>query len=105
MKRIYLILLLMTSLSAVRSQSPASFNYQAIAKNAAGLPLSNQQVAVRFTIHAGSANGAVEYRESWSVMTSPSGLFVIAIGGPGATNVQGSLTNINWPANQKFLQV
>jgi|GEM_PF-2271124 len=104
MKRILLLftLVLASGITAM-AQSPELFNYQAVARDANGLVLNDQAVAVQISILSGSATGTVEYSEVHSVTTNAFGLFNFRIGdGTGAT---GSISGIDWSIDDYFVKV
>jgi len=82
---------------------PEGINYQAVARNSSGNPLISFPLTVRFTIHDGSAAGAVVYQETHGVTTNVFGLFTAVIG--SGTPVSGTFPAINWAAANKFLEV
>lgn len=55
-------------------------NYQAIARNSAGLPITNSQVTFRFTLHNDSATGIVAYKEEHTVTSDAFGIIAVVIG-------------------------
>jgi hypothetical protein len=77
--------------------------YQAVARNANGAAMANQNVNVRFTLRQGSANGSVEYQETQLLATNAQGLFSTTFGQGQAQS--GSYAQIQWGINSKFLQV
>ena len=85
------------------AQVPNLFNYQAIARDGNGAVLANQSISIRFTVHDGSAAGAVVYQEKQSKSTNQFGLFTAEVGG-GAV-VSGTFTSIVWATGDKYLQV
>lgn len=85
------------------AQAPQSLNYQAVARNAAGLPLINSSVAVRISIHDGSATGTVVYSERDAATTNGFGLFSCAIGTGNV--ISGTFAGIDWATGTKFMQV
>lgn len=85
------------------AQVPQKINYQAVARNASGTVLANQNVSVRFTIHDGGTAGPVLYSETQQKSTNQFGLFTAAIG--NGTVVIGSMQAINWASGDKYLQV
>ena len=106
MKKIFILLICCFFFaSSIFSQAPTQFNYQAVARNSAGAPIVNQPIKVRFSIHHGSAAGPVQYSETRSISTNAAGLFTLAIGGAGASNVVGSIGGTGWQSGDKFLQV
>jgi hypothetical protein len=105
MKKILFFFLSPTIVLVAMGQAPAQINYQGIARNSVGNALVNQSIALRLTIHDGSAAGTVVYRETRGVATNYFGLFNVAIGSAGATNVTGTIAGVNWASGGKFLQV
>jgi Chaperone of endosialidase len=86
------------------AQTPDKFNYQAVAKNANGTPVTGA-VEVQFTILTGSTSGTEVYKELHNNVTADAnGLFSLQIG--SGTTLGGSIwSNINWGAATKFLKV
>lgn len=101
---IYTMILLLQN-SNVFAQAPKQFNYQAVARNAAGAPIANQTIKLRLSIHHGSAAGAIQYSETRSITTNAFGIFTVAIGGPGTAESSGSINSVSWQNGDKFLQV
>lgn len=85
------------------AQAPQKFNYQAVARNAQGNVLSNQQVGVRLTVRDLTASGTILYRETHTVQTNQFGLFTVEAG--GGTVIQGTFNSISWGNGNKYLQV
>ena len=71
--------LLATMISA---QSPQAFKYQAVARDISGVPLENQQIAVKISILSGGASGELVYCERHETITNSMGLFDLEIGNP-----------------------
>ena len=90
---------------AIYGQAPTQLNYQGVARKANGHGISNENIKLRLSIHDGTAAGPVVYKETRSVTTNAFGLFNVAIGSPGATNVIGSVGLVNWATGNKYLQV
>lgn len=86
------------------AQTPQAIPYQAVARNAAGLPLASQNIAVRFSIRDSIITGTMVYRETHTVVTNSLGLFNLNVG-KGAPVSGASFANINWGKNAKFMQV
>ncbi|WP_118951586.1 exosporium glycoprotein BclB-related protein [Taibaiella helva] len=91
------------SLSLLAQQAPQRINYQAVVRSAAGAPVVNQNVSLRFSILEGSAGGAVQYSETQSVTTNAFGLANVQIG--AGTVVSGTFNTIAWNSATKFLKV
>jgi BclB C-terminal domain-containing protein len=95
-----LVLAILFSVSAIQAQAPAQFNYQAVARDAAGNPLTaGTHVSVRFQIHDGSQAGSVVYTEITTAITNQFGLITYAIGS------NGNLSGISWGTGAMYLQV
>lgn len=79
-KTIFLIILFCIT-GTVNAQAPQKWNYQGIARDNAGLELSNQTISLRFSLHQGSPTGTVSYSERHdNVITNQFGLFALHIG-------------------------
>lgn len=85
------------------AQAPQKINYQAVVRNAAGVPVTNQNVSLRFSVLDGSSSGTTVYSETQSVTTNTFGLANVQIG--AGTPVSGTFAAINWGAASKFLKV
>lgn len=96
------VFILLTTLAA--AQVPAGFNFQGVARDAQGNPVQNKTIKVRLSLHDGSSNGTVQYREIRTVTTNTFGLFSLIVGGTGADATTGSFDAITWSAGNKFLQ-
>ena len=84
------------------AQAPQGIPYQAVARDNAGNLIKNQNISLRFSIHDGTASGAVVYSETHSVTTDALGLFAVNIGGGTSS---GTLADVNWGSGAKFTQV
>ena len=106
MKKFFTIVcgLLITAM-AVRGQAPGMFNYQGVARNSVGNVLGNKNISLRLTIREGGINGLSVYSETRAITTNSFGLFVVQVGGPGATGVSGSISAVPWHTGSKYLQV
>lgn len=86
-------------LFSANSQVAQKMNYQAIVRNAQGQPVTNQNVALRFTIHDATTNGTTVFTETQNTTTNQFGLATMNIGNSG------NLITVNWGTGDKFLQV
>jgi hypothetical protein len=102
--RILLSFIFILAICQVRAQAPALLNYQGVARNAAGVPLPNQNLSLRVNIRSNSALGPVIYTETRTTQTNSWGLFSIQIG-TGATISSGSLANIDWLTGTRFMEL
>ena len=105
MKRILLSVVMMAIITAVKAQVPQQLNYQGIARNSTGSPITYQNITVRLTIIDSALGGQISYRETRRVQTNYVGLFNIIIGSSGATNITGRLQDVNWPTGQKYIKL
>ena len=105
MKRILLTVVMITFVTLVKAQVPQQLNYQGVARNASGAPITYQNITVRISIIDSAADGQVVYRETRRVMTNYVGLFNILIGSAGATNVLGTMQDVNWPTGKKHIKL
>ncbi len=104
MKKIQLILVALVLLTIYGfAQVPQAIPYQAVARNAAGNPVSNQAISIRFSILNNAANGPLLYRETQTATTNSLGLFSVNVG--TGTIVSGTFSSINWGVGNKYLQV
>lgn len=92
--------ILLTSLSF--GQSPQSFNYQAVIRNNAGTPVSNQNVGVRMRILQGTASGTPVYTETFAKTTTAQGLVNIEVGNGTSSD---NFSAIDWSNGPYFLEV
>ena len=90
---------------ALYGQAPTQLNYQGVARKSNGHGITNQDIKLRLSIHDGTAGGPVVYKETRSVTTNAFGLFNVAMGSPGASDVIGSIGLVNWATGNKYLQV
>lgn len=87
---------------SIAAQAPQGINYQAVAYNNLGQPVTNQTVGVRLSILDGGAAGPVLYSETQAPNTDNTGLFSIVIG--NGTAVSGTFAGINWASGTKWLK-
>ena len=59
----------------------------------------------RISLIDSAAGGQIAYRETRRVMTNYVGLFNILIGSKGATNVMGSMQDVNWSTGKKYIKL
>lgn len=98
-----IILFLLAGVFHLQAQVPQKFNYQAIARNANGAILPNQNIKARFSIRNGSGAGSIIFQETKSFTTNQFGLFTHQVG--TGDSIQGNIAGVNWVSNSKFLQV
>jgi len=104
-KKYIFIVAMLVLVSSAMAQIPQQLNYQGIARNASGEPISTHVITVRLSIIDSAANGIVTYQETKTVTTNYVGLFTIAIGAPGGTSVIGKIASINWASGKKYIKL
>jgi hypothetical protein len=84
-------------------QTPQAFNYQAVARDLTGNPITNQDIGLRISILQGSTSGYEVFSETHLVTTNGLGLFNIQIG--NGSVVAGSIADIDWGNGDHFIQI
>jgi uncharacterized coiled-coil protein SlyX len=102
MKRISTLLACILLYASLTAQTPQSFSYQAVARDASGNALATKTVGLQLSVLDGSATGTVVYVEKFSPVTNNQGLFTVAVG--TGTPVIGSFATINWSTGNKYLK-
>ncbi len=87
----------------LKAQAPQTFPYQAVARDVSGNLISNQTIALRFSILNASNIGTVAYQETQMATTNSLGLFNVNIG--QGTVTSGTFATINWATSTKYLKV
>ena len=105
MNRILLSALLMTVVTVAKAQIPQQLNYQGVARNASGTPITYQDIKVRISLIDSAGGGYLAYRETRTVKTNYVGLFNIVIGAPGASNPVGRMQDVNWITGRKYIKL
>lgn len=85
------------------AQSPESFNYQSVVRDASGMLIANQSVSFRISILQGSATGTAAYVETHTVTTNDYGLANFQIG--NGTVTSGMFSGIPWGSDVFFVQL
>lgn len=96
-------LLIIGTIFSVSAQVPQSFNYQAVVRNTAGNPVTNQFINSRISIRNNSSLGNILYQEQDTTTTNQFGLLTFEIG--KGQLLQGGFGSIDWANGNKFLQV
>ncbi len=78
-KCLIFVLLIVISLLA-NAQVPQSINYQGIARDQAGNPLSNKSLALKLAILPSLESKVSEFEERQQVVTNEFGLYTLQIG-------------------------
>jgi len=79
-----------------------TFNYQAVVRDAAGDPVTNQSIGVLVRIIEGSATGSVVYNEAHSVTSNNQGVITFLVGG-GASGA--NFQAIDWSKQNQWIDV
>ena len=83
------------------AQTPQSFNYQAVLRDASGGVLANQEVEIGVALLKGGATASEVFSETHAVTTNEFGLVNLQI---GSLNTSG-IVNIDWSAGPYFVLV
>ena len=96
---IYLLALLTLSANG----QPKGINYQGVARDSLGYPITNQSISIRLGILDSVSIGPEIYAETHSASTNNNGLFQITIG--QGSPLFGAFNNIYWGINDKWLKI
>ena len=97
-----LIALLAMALNAY-SQAPYLFNYQGIARQSDGTPLSEQRIQLKIGIFEKPDAQQASYLEHHVVHTNAFGLYVLQIG--AGDSLLGSMQSVNWEIGTTYIKV
>jgi len=103
MKKIVLYHIVMMVWFLATAQVPQAINYQAIARDASGNPLTNRNISLRLTINIGINPGFPVYQETQTAITNQFGLFTLKIG--YGNPITGIFSGISWAGGNKYLLV
>lgn len=93
--------ILFFSMHGLYGQAPQLMNYQAIVRDADGIPKDNEQVSLEFEILQGSPTGDVVYEESHTITSNEFGLVSVIIGNGTSTFM---LSDIDWSQGPFYLK-
>jgi hypothetical protein len=102
MRKITLSLLALMVYATAYCGVPQAISYQAVALNASGQPIKNQNIALRLSVLAGSPTGTLDYQERQSSITDNSGVISVQIG--NGSVLSGTFASINWSAGVYYLE-
>ena len=102
MGKINTLLVILFFTSSLMAQTPQSLKYQAVARDASGEVLVNQQVCFQISILQGSASGSAVYTETHTDSTNYFGLVTLEIGTGTTTD---DFSAIDWSYNEYFIQI
>jgi hypothetical protein len=104
MKKILTLFLLVVVAITTNAQAPPeAFNYSAVARDANSNPIANSTIGIQMTILMGSPIGSTVYQENHFVNTDDYGLFNLIVG--GGSILSGTIADIDWGADDYYLQV
>lgn len=95
------LLLFLLSALTLLSQTPTTFNYQAVLRNAGGYILESTNASIQLVIHQGTATGTTAYSEIHNTITSEFGLVNLEIG----SITPATFATIDWSAGPYFVEV
>jgi hypothetical protein len=102
-KLVFISFFLIFALINIHAQAPSKFNYQAVARDNAGNPISNKFISIRASIVNGSPTGVEVYKELFLISTNDFGHFNLSIGGGNPS--LGTFSAINWEVDDKYLKI
>ena len=102
MKKYYTLFLALIFAGSLMAQTPQSFKYQAVARDASGEVIANQKVSFQISILQGSASGTAVYTETHVDSTNQFGLVTLEIGTGTTTD---DFSGIDWSNNEYFIQI
>ncbi|MBK8504288.1 MAG: hypothetical protein IPL46_20015 [Saprospiraceae bacterium] len=102
MKALLVLTALLIWSTGIICQVPFAFNYQGIARDVHGKPLSEKNISLLISVVKGSEEGLLEFSEQHFVTTSSNRLFNIRIG--MGSFIFGNLRNIDWSNDDYFIR-
>jgi len=96
--------ILLVALAELCAQAPEAFQYQAVARDASGDVLTDQNVGISFQIHQNTAGGTVVYAETHNPITNAHGLFTVEVG-DGTPSTTETFLEIEWNSGPYYLEV
>ena len=105
MKKSYFfaLFLLLFFLTDATAQSPDSFKYQAVIRDASSSNiLANQQVSLLITLRQNTIDGTIVYEEEFNQSTNTFGLVNLEIG--NGNTVLGTFEDIDWGSGPYFIE-
>jgi hypothetical protein len=91
-----------TEMSIAQIIVPQAFNYQAMLRNNMGVPMSNQNLSLRFSIIRDSLNGTIVYIEKHDTITNQFGAISVEIG--RGIVLFGAFDSIYWGYGNHYLK-
>ncbi len=103
MRKLALFISLLMFTGFLYAQAPNAFKYQAIARDAQGNLVVNQNVGIQIKILQDSIYGANPYTETFIRQTNAFGLIDLAIGEGNVVN--GDFSAIDWSQGPYFITI
>jgi hypothetical protein len=100
MKKLFLSLLLLLTVTVVWAQVPHQISYQSIIRDGNNLVVASSPIGIKISLLQGTATGPAVYVETHSKTTNANGLVSLEIG--TGTVLSGSFASIDW-ANGPYL--
>jgi hypothetical protein len=102
MKKTLLFIVMLIITSAIFAQAPQAINYQAVARDANGNLIANQDISFRLSILQGGPLGTLVYSESHVETSDQFGMVTLEIG--RGTAISGVFTDISWGTDSYYLK-
>ena len=87
----------------LQAQAPNGFNYQGVALNNAGTPVSNKKISLRISLIESQQLGTIKFQELHNVNTDAYGQFSIIIGNGQA--ITGKIADVMWNKYPYYMKV
>ena len=101
MKNFFFVCCCLIAINALAQSIPFNINYQAIARDADGLPIPNADIDATINLLQGDPGGAIVFSEKHYTSTNAFGMYLIVIGdGEG----QDDLKNIEWAESDYYIE-
>jgi hypothetical protein len=91
---IFIVALLISSITFAQIEQKQYINYQGIARDASNEVIAAQTINIGVSLRFGSPTAAIEYAEEHTVSTDTNGVFSLQIG--TGTVVSGNYNNLEW---------
>lgn len=99
-----LLLFFLFSFSLLQAQSvPQGMKYQGVARDASGLPLVNQRIALKVNLNGENSPKIINYSETHEVVTNSLGLFTLTVGEGRIES--GEFKAIPWSTDNIWMEV
>ncbi|MCC7029054.1 MAG: tail fiber domain-containing protein [Chitinophagaceae bacterium] len=85
------------------AQAPQLFNYQGIARDSKGNPISNKHMSLKLAILPAADAVIPEYEETQLIITNEFGLYTLQIG--NGQSISGNLKAVKWETGNKYISV